>query len=391
LTDSFKDGAIVHDEPGITRDRTYRSGMWNDYNFQCVDTGGIVFDDTEDIFADKITQQALLALNEATAAIMVCDGKEGVNPLDLVLADWMRRNNKVPLYLAVNKCESETQGIAQAQDFWSLGLGHPYPISGIHGTGIGDMLDEIIVDNMKKVTKVLKENSTNIAFIGRPNVGKSSLFNRLLGTDRSIVSDVAGTTRDTVDALVVRGDINYRIIDTAGIRKKGKVEYGAEFFMINRAFKAVKRAEVVVLLLDALDGIVEQDRILAQRIADEGRSCVIALNKWDIVPDKDDKTYIKAVENIRSNIPVLRWAEVVLISALTGQRTEKLFEAVDRAAKQFSRRIPTAIINEVVQDATLWMAPPTVGSRYCIYIHIYLDKHVNMYIRPLPLFQISLP
>lgn len=180
------------------------------------------------------------------------------------------------------------------------------------------MLDVIIVDNMKKVTKVLKENSTNIAFIGRPNVGKSSLFNRLLGTDRSIVSDIAGTTRDTVDALVVRGDINYRIIDTAGIRKKGKVEYGAEFFMINRAFKAVKRAEVVVLLLDALDGIVEQDRILAQRIADEGRSCVIALNKWDIVPDKDDKTYIKAVENIRSNIPVLRWAEVVLISALTG-------------------------------------------------------------------------
>ena len=172
-----------------------------------------------------------------------------------------------------------------------------------------------------------------------------------------------------------RGDINYRIIDTAGIRKKGKVEYGAEFFMINRAFKAVKRAEVVVLLLDALDGIVEQDRILAQRIAEEGRSCVIALNKWDIVPDKDDKTYIKAVENIRSNVPVLRWAEIVLISALTGdkfipvstmilififnvnsffvssagQRTEKLFEAVDRAAKQFSRRIPTAIINEVVQ------------------------------------------
>ena len=140
----------------------------------------------------------------------------------------------------------------------------------------------------------------------------------LQGTDRSIVSDVAGTTRDTVDALVVRGDMNYRIIDTAGIRKKGKVEYGAEFFMINRAFKAVKRAEVVVLLLDALDGIVEQDRILAQRIAEEGRSCVIALNKWDIVPDKDDKTYIKAVENIRSNVPVLRWAEVVLISALTG-------------------------------------------------------------------------
>jgi small GTP-binding protein len=249
LSNSFKDGAIVHDEPGITRDRTYRVGMWNDFNFQVVDTGGIVFDDVEDIFADKITQQALLALGEATAAMMVCDGKEGVNPLDLILADWLRKNNKVPLYLAVNKCESETQGIAQAQDFWSLGLGTPYPVSGIHGTGLGDLLDEITVTHLTKVTKVQKENATNIAFIGRPNVGKSSLFNRLLGVDRAIVSDIAGTTRDTVDALVHRGDATYRIVDTAGVRKKGKIEYGAEFFMVNRAFKAVKRAEVVVLLL----------------------------------------------------------------------------------------------------------------------------------------------
>ena len=155
LTNSFKDGAIVHDEPGITRDRTYRSGMWNDYNFQVVDTGGIVFDDVEDIFADKITQQALLALSEATAALMVCDGKEGLNPLDSVLADWLRKKNKVPLYVAVNKCESETQGIAQAQDFWSLGLGQPYPVSGIHGTGLGDLLDEITTNHMQKVTRVL--------------------------------------------------------------------------------------------------------------------------------------------------------------------------------------------------------------------------------------------
>lgn len=243
------------------------------------------------------------------------------------------------------------------------GMGEPRAVSGIHGTGLGDLMDEITTKHMTKIMRVAKENATNIAFIGRPNVGKSSLFNKLLGQDRSIVSNIAGTTRDTVDALIRRKNSNYRIIDTAGIRRKGKIEYGAEYFMVNRAFKAVKRAEVVILLLDAIDGIVEQDRILAERIADEGRACVIALNKWDIVEDKDDKTYLTAIDNIRSNLPILRWAEVVLISATTGLRTEKLFEAVDRAAKQFSRRISTAVLNEVIHDATLWMAPPTVGSR----------------------------
>mmetsp|Transcript_14156 Transcript_14156/g.14253 ORF Transcript_14156/g.14253 Transcript_14156/m.14253 type:complete len:303 (+) Transcript_14156:246-1154(+) len=216
---------------------------------------------------------------------------------------------------------------------------------------------------MKKITKVLSENATNVAFLGRPNVGKSSLFNKIYGSDRAIVSDVAGTTRDTVDALLIRHGKQYRIIDTAGVRRKGKVDYGAEFFMINRAFKAIQRADVVILMLDATDGIVEQDRVLAERIGSDGRACVICLNKWDIVPDKDDKTYIKAIENIRSNMPSLRWAEVLLISAKTGQRTEKLFSAIDRAAAQFTRRVPTAVMNEVVQEATLWMAPPTIGSR----------------------------
>ena len=365
ISGSYKDGAIVHDEPGITRDRTYRVGMWNNYNFQIVDTGGIIFDDTNDIFADQIAQQAIVALNEANAGVLVCDGKEGITPLDRQLAEWLRKNNKVPIFLAVNKCESEKSGISQAQEFWSLGLGKPYPVSGIHGTGLSDLLDDIIVDTkMSKITSVLKENCTNVAFVGRPNVGKSSLFNRMYGSSRSIVSNIAGTTRDTIDALITRDDgVEYRIIDTAGIRKKGKVEYGAEFFMVNRAFKAMRRAEVVVLMLDAIDGIVDQDRILAERIANEGRSCVIALNKWDIVPSKDDKTYLKAIDNIRSNLPSLRWAEIVLISALTGQRTDKLFDAIDRAAKQFTRRIPTNILNEVVQDATLWQAPPTIGAR----------------------------
>ena len=381
ITDSFKDGAIVHDEPGITRDRTYRTGTWNSYNFQVVDTGGIVFDDTEDVFAERITQQALMALKESTVAVMVCDGQSGINPLDQSLAEWLRKHNKVtPLYLAVNKCESEKIGITQAQEFWGLGLGQPWPVSGIHGTGLNDLLDDITVKHLKKVENVLKEEAINVALIGRPNVGKSSLFNRLSGTDRTIVSSVAGTTRDTVDTLIVREPLTpsaeprrYRIIDTAGIRKKGKVEYGAEFFMVGRAFKAIKRADVVVMMLDAIDGIVEQDRILAERIGLEGRSCVIALNKWDAVPSKDDKTYLAAIDNIRSNLPALRWANVCLISAQTGQRTEKLIESIDLAVKQFTKRVSTAVINEVVNDATMWMAPPTVGSRagriyYCMQV-----------------------
>lgn len=315
LTDSYKDGAIVHDEAGITRDRTYRTGSWGDYNFQVIDTGGIIFDDSDDIFADRITEQAILALKEATVAVIVCDGQQGLQPLDSILGDWLRKNCKVPLYVAVNKCESDRTGIAQAQDFWALGLGTPYPVSAIHGVGLSDLLDELTTKHMTKVHRVIGENATNVALIGRPNVGKSSLLNCLYGSPRSIVSDIAGTTRDMVDVLITRRNSSYRVIDTAGIRRKPKVEYGAEFFMVNRAFKAIRRSDVVILLLDAVDGIVDQDRILAERIHKEGRSCIIALNKWDLVPDKDDKTYLKAIENIRNALPILKWAEVITTTA----------------------------------------------------------------------------
>jgi GTP-binding protein len=211
-----------------------------------IDTGGILFDDSEDIFADRITEQALISLREATVAVIVCDGLQGLQPLDTILADWLRKNCKIPLYVAVNKCESDRRGIAQAQEFWALGLGNPFPISSIHGVGINDLLDEITSKHMIKVQYIIPENATNVAIIGRPNVGKSSLFNKLYGANRTIVSNIAGTTRDIVDELIERGNHTYRIIDTAGIRRKSKVGYGAEFFMINRAFHAIKRSEVVV-------------------------------------------------------------------------------------------------------------------------------------------------
>jgi small GTP-binding protein len=237
IAENFQDGAIVSDEAGITRDRTYRVATWEGYNFQVVDTGGIVFDDKEGLFAEQITQQALQALQEAKAAILVCDGQIGVHPLDGELARWLRRHCKIPVYVAVNKCESHKLGNTQACDFWTLGLGEPNAISSIHGSGVGELLDKLIT-HIEKVDTPLKENSTNVAFIGRPNVGKSSVFNRLLGKQRAIVSEIAGTTRDTVDAVIYRGtgtkEKTYRIVDTAGIRRKGKIEFGSEFFMINR-------------------------------------------------------------------------------------------------------------------------------------------------------------
>ena len=236
ICDDYVDGSIVHDEAGVTRDRVYRNALWNGYNFRVVDTGGIVFeDDPKAIFTREITHQALVAFEESVAAIFVCDGLAGITPLDQDVAAWLRkRQNDIPIYVAINKCESETKGIEQAEVFKRLGLGYPYPVSGIHGTGIGDLLDVITAQHMKKIKLIIPENITNVAFIGRPNVGKSSLFNKIYGQNRSIVSEVPGTTRDTIDAIIIRENETFRIVDTAGIRKKNKIDYGTEFFMINR-------------------------------------------------------------------------------------------------------------------------------------------------------------
>lgn len=321
----------------------------------------MVFDDKDDIFADQITHQAQIALQEASVAILVCDGQHGVHNLDLILARWLRKHFHKPLYLAVNKCEAYN-GLLMAQEFWELGLGTPYPVSGIHGNGLGEVLDEI-TQKIPKVTHVLTENCTNVALIGRPNVGKSSLLNRLVGQERSIVSSIAGTTRDAVDALVQRKNQTFRIIDTAGVRKRSKVDFGTEYFMVNRAFKAIKRSDVVVLLIDATEGVVDQDKILAEKIIEEGRACIIALNKWDAVPDKDEKSYQKVVDNIRMVLPSLKWSEIVLMSALTGQRTEQLFYHIHKANEHFHRRISTSILNEILHDSFTMKAPPMVQNR----------------------------
>ena len=272
--------AIVHDEPGITRDRTYRPSFWRDRDFQIVDTGGLVFDDNTE-FLPLIRQQAMAALVEASVAIFVVDGQFGLMDGDREIAQWLRRQS-VPVLLAVNKCESIEQGLAQAAEFWELGLGEPYPISAIHGSGTGELLDEVVT-HLPPVDELKEDNEIKVAIIGRPNVGKSSLLNSLTGEERSIVSPVSGTTRDAIDMIVQRGEQTYRLIDTAGIRRKKNVNYGAEFFSINRAFKAIRRSDVVLFVIDVLDGVTEQDLKLAGRIIDEGRAVILVVNKWDAV------------------------------------------------------------------------------------------------------------
>ncbi|AFY36003.1 ribosome biogenesis GTPase Der [Calothrix sp. PCC 7507] len=346
--------AIVHDEPGVTRDRTYKPAYWSDREYLVVDTGGLVFnDDTE--FLPLIRQQAMTALAEASAAIFLVDGQTGPTPADEEIAEWLRQQ-PVPVLLAVNKCESPEQGLMQAAEFWELGLGEPFPISAIHGSGTGDILDELI-KHIPAVTEVPETNEIKVAIIGRPNVGKSSLLNAFVGEERAIVSPISGTTRDAIDTVVERNEQTYRLIDTAGIRKKKSIEYGTEFFSINRAFKAIRRADVVLLVLDALDGVTEQDQKLAGRILEEGRACIIVVNKWDAV-EKDSYTIYDYEKDLEGRLHFTEWADTIYVSAVTGQRVEKILELVNTAAESHKRRVTTSVINEVLTDAVSWHSPP---------------------------------
>ncbi len=347
--------AIVHDEPGITRDRTYRSAFWLDRDFQIVDTGGLVFDDDTE-FLPMIRQQAMAALVEASAAIFVVDGQLGLTAGDREIAEWLRRQS-VPVLLAVNKCESVEQGLAQAAEFWELGLGEPYAISAIHGSGTGELLDELVT-HLPPPDELVEDDEIKVAIIGRPNVGKSSLLNSLTGEQRSIVSPVSGTTRDAIDMIVQRGEQTYRLIDTAGIRRKKNVDYGAEFFGINRAFKAIRRSDVVLFVIDVLDGVTEQDLKLAGRIIDEGRAVILVINKWDAV-EKDTGTINEYKKEIMARLYFMEWAQTIFVSAMTGQRVNKILDLVDIAAEAHRRRVSTSVINEVLEEAVGWHSPPT--------------------------------
>jgi GTPase len=347
--------AIVFDQPGITRDRTYKRAFWQDREFTVVDTGGLVFDDDTE-FLPMIREQAMAALSEASVAIFVVDGQFGQTDADMEIAGWLRKQS-VPVVLAVNKCESVSQGNAQASEFWNLGLGEPFPMSGIHGNGTGEMLDAM-VQHLPEYVPTDEPDEIRVAIIGRPNVGKSSLLNAFVGHQRAIVSPISGTTRDTIDMLVERKGVNYRLVDTAGIRKKKNVDYGAEFFSINRAFKAITRSDVVLFIIDAIDGVTDQDQKLAGRVLDEGRACILVVNKWDAV-EKDAHTIYEYQQDVASRLHFAEWADTIFISAQSGQRVEKIFDLIAPAAEQHRRRVSTSVINEVIEDATSWHSPPT--------------------------------
>lgn len=292
-----------------------------------------------------------------------------MNPLDLELASFLRRefstskkkgtNNdeKKSVFVAVNKCESQVDGLVQAAEFWQLGLGEPVPVSAIHGSGTGDLLD-MIVDCIPKIEKESDDDVINVAIVGRPNVGKSSLLNAFLGHDRAIVSEIPGTTRDAIDEIVTVDEQRYRLIDTAGIRRKTNIEFGTEFFMVNRAFRAIRRSDVVLLMLDVCEGS-EQDRKIAERIQDEGKACIVLANKWDLIPEKDNKSYNDTVDNVRDRAVAINWAPVELISVLNGQRLPKVLTMAKTAVVEHRRRVSTAVLNGVLREAVEWHRPPS--------------------------------
>ena len=348
--------AIVFDKPGVTRDRSYQDGFWGDREFKLVDTGGLVFDD-ESEFLPEIREQVNLAMSEAAIALVIVDGQQGITASDQAIAEWLR-NYKCSILLAVNKCESPELGLAMAADFWQLGLGEPYPVSAIHGAGTGDLLDQLIELLPPKDSVENEENPIQLSIIGRPNVGKSSLLNAICGENRAIVSPVRGTTRDTIDTSIIREDQSWKLIDTAGIRRRKSVNYGPEFFGINRSFKAIERSDVCILVIDALDGVTEQDQRLAGRIEEEGRACLVVVNKWDAI-EKDTYTMPAMEKELRSKLYFLDWAEMLFVSALMKQRINPIFRFASLAVEQHRRRVSTSVVNEVVTDALSWRSPPT--------------------------------
>jgi GTP-binding protein len=357
--------SIVDDLPGVTRDRIYFDVEWQNKPFTVIDTGGIIPGDEDDIMV-SIFDQAKLACEEAEKIIFIVDGKDGLNPIDYDIANILRQSGK-KIYLAVNKCDNP-ESLLMTSEFYALSLGDPIGISALHGSGgVGDLL-EIVTEDFEVFEAEEEEKRIRIAIVGRPNAGKSSIVNALLNTDRVIVSDVSGTTRDSIDSYVTYKDKEFIIVDTAGIRKKSKVDYGVEKFAVDRAIRSIRECDVALLVIDAKEGISDQDKKISSIITEAGKGLIVAINKWDLIEDKKANTLNKFEKELNVDIPFLSFAPKIFISAVTKQRLSQIFEESERVYEQCVKRVSTGLLNKVINEAYA-LNPPTSfkGKRLKIY------------------------
>ena len=357
--------SIVKDTPGITRDRIYADVSWLDKAFTLIDTGGIE-PDSRDIILSQMREQAQMAIHTADVIIFMVDVRQGLVDSDAKVADMLRRSHK-PVVLVVNKVDSFEKYGNDVYEFYNLGIGEPYPISSANKLGLGEMLDVVISHFPKDNVLEEEDERIRVAIVGKPNVGKSSIINKLLGENRLIVSDIAGTTRDAVDTEVTYQGREYVFIDTAGIRRKNKVKEDLEHYMIIRTVGAVERADVVVLVIDAVEGVTEQDAKIAGIAHDRGKAVIIAVNKWDAI-EKDDKTIYRFTEKVRNILSFMQYAEIIFISAKTGQRLPKLYETIDMVSENHAMRVQTGVLNEIMAEAVAMQQPPSdKGKRLRLY------------------------
>lgn len=357
--------SIVKDTPGVTRDRIYADVTWLDKSFTMIDTGGIE-PDSNDIILSQMREQAQIAIDTADVIIFITDVQQGLVDSDSKVADMLRRSGK-PVVLVVNKVDSVQKYMLDVYEFYNLGIGEPVAISAANRMGIGDMLDEVVKYFPEASETEEEDDIPRIAVVGKPNVGKSSLINKLLGEDRVIVSDIAGTTRDAIDTKVKWQGRDYIFIDTAGLRRKGKVKEEIERYSVIRTVTAVERANVVVIMIDATEGVTEQDAKIAGIAHERGKGVIIGVNKWDAV-EKDDKTIYKHTNRIREVLAYMPYAELVFISAKTGLRIHRLFETINAVIENQTLRIQTGVLNEILSEAVAMQQPPSDrGRRLKIY------------------------
>lgn len=357
--------AIVKDTPGVTRDRIYADASWLDMDFALIDTGGIE-PDSKDIILSQMREQAQTAIDTADVIIFLTDVRQGLTDSDDKVADMLRKSHK-PVVLVVNKVDDFKKHMPDVYEFYNLGLGDPIPVSAVSKLGFGDMLDVVCSYFDRSYLDEEEDDRPHIAVIGKPNVGKSSLINTLVGEKRVLVSDIPGTTRDAVDTVVERNGKEYVFIDTAGLRRKSKIKEELERFSIIRAVAAVERSDIAIVMISAEEGITEQDAKIAGIAHERGKGVIVAVNKWDAI-EKDDKTIYRYTDKIRQVLSFMPYARLLFISAETGQRVEKLFDLIDVVVENHSRRIQTGVVNEIITEATALNQPPSdKGKRLKIF------------------------